>query len=312
MLPVQMDHSTKSSLRGLHLTDNFNGLRLIKRSFDYQHGGLLYTEKPKHEPMLNPAVNLLINTQFCARFISKGYCNKKDCTFAHSEEELQPLPDLTRTKWCRLVFHGLVCHDEHCPYAHAKEQLRSNAQDLISYKTSYCKYYLGGNCLSGINCRFAHSPFELRDPTDHPRCVQVREQLKQRNRDIQQRRQQVRKERQALISLPIDEDSSSQVEAYNELLHRPPPGFPSLASGSNRSTSETEGNANNTRPFLHTTRSSLDSNLSGAYLHAGQRAKGEEEQRAEGETHLSRVSTLECLHATAEGIVGKDDIKENE
>ena len=73
------------------------------------------------------------------------------------QEELRPLPDLRRTKWCRLVFHGLVCHDAHCPYAHTKEQLKTNAQDLVSYKTSYCKYYQKGNCLSGGNCRYSSS-----------------------------------------------------------------------------------------------------------------------------------------------------------
>lgn len=298
-----MDHSTRSSLRGLEANAYFPESDLIKNVSSYCHGGYLNAvNKGKYEPTLDPSVNLLINTQLCARFISKGYCNKRDCTFAHSDKELRPLPDLKCTKWCRLVFHGLVCHDELCPYAHTTQQLRSNAHDLVSYKTSYCKYFLNGNCLSGANCRFAHSPLELRALTNHPRCAQVREQLKTRNRDIQLRRQQLRQEKLALTSGTGEEPSIPQVVLCHA-LHHPPPGFLPLLSGN-----DTNGYGKQSEAILmqfsHMEGSTLDSNLSAAYLHARQRAKMEKEQRIQHMVGtLSRISTGECLHATEDVVV---------
>ena len=80
-----MDHSTRSSLRGLDLQAHLSGSDLLKDQPSYHQPGIIYADKEKYEPTLDPAVNLLINTQLCARFVSKGYCNKTDCTFAHNE-----------------------------------------------------------------------------------------------------------------------------------------------------------------------------------------------------------------------------------
>jgi len=45
--------------------------------------------------------------------------------FAHSAAELQPLPDLSRTKLCKILLSTGKCQDPHCTYAHNKEELRS-------------------------------------------------------------------------------------------------------------------------------------------------------------------------------------------
>jgi len=52
-------------------------------------------------------------------------CSRGDkCQFAHDKEQMQNLPDLFRTKLCRLLINTGVCEDKECRYAHSKEELR--------------------------------------------------------------------------------------------------------------------------------------------------------------------------------------------
>ncbi|KAL8429275.1 hypothetical protein Efla_005552 [Eimeria flavescens] len=330
--------------------------------------------KPKYEPTLDPSVNLLMNTQLCARFVARGHCNKKNCTFAHSQvrlllrlpltllaallngpvgstdaaasqqhfacplllfqcfsvchwlafqAELRPLPDLRKTKWCRLVFHSLTCNVPDCPYAHSASELKSNAQELVSYKTTFCKYYQRGTCLSGPDCRFAHSPSELRNPTDHPRCAEVREQLRARNREAQRRRQIGKKA--AAMQREVDREVSAEEpeRPFNPTSpHVPPPGLPPrpgaliMATNNNAMTVQVVRQPApgdlvkplpTLRPFVHRRRASLDANLAAAYAHARRRSKIEKMQRQrdadELAQRLSRISTTDCLHLTQEEVL---------
>ncbi|KAL8450362.1 hypothetical protein Emag_003208 [Eimeria magna] len=334
-----MDQSTRSSVGGVDLCRMFAGSAWFEPSAAVGARGYTYPEKEKYEPTLDPAVNLLINTQLCARHVAKGTCNKKDCTFAHSEDELRPLPDLRKTKWCRLVFHSLPCNDGNCPYAHTVNELRSNAQDLVSYKTSFCKYFQRGNCLSGIHCRFAHCPSELRNPNDHPRCAEVREQLRSRNRELQKRRQEARMAAQAQQDAGTGQENKTEdvqnatitasdpsAENNNAAVHFAPPGLP-LRSGATglpakqnsswRRRKDQKGvNSNEPlKPFVHRPRASLDANLAAAYSHARRRAKIEQQQRAKEEqerlTRMSRISTSDCLHPTQEEMLSSNSSGSN-
>jgi len=48
-----------------------------------------------------------------------------DCTFAHSADELQPLPNLYKTKMCFDMAKNKQCQDPNCPYAHTRNELRN-------------------------------------------------------------------------------------------------------------------------------------------------------------------------------------------
>jgi hypothetical protein len=60
----------------------------------------------------------------CTFFLS-GKCKKRSrCAFAHSEEEIRPLPDLRFTKMCPAILEGQPCTTEDCKFAHRAGELR--------------------------------------------------------------------------------------------------------------------------------------------------------------------------------------------
>jgi len=62
-------------------------------------------------------------TKMCM-FFQLGRCTRGgDCPFAHSQEDLQPAPDLAHTKLCSNYFRG-NCTDVMCRYAHGSHELR--------------------------------------------------------------------------------------------------------------------------------------------------------------------------------------------
>jgi len=69
--------------------------------------------------------DLFVKTKLC-KFHALGVCSKgQDCQFAHTQTEMQPLPDLFRTKLCKTLINTGACEDSTCKYAHNKDQLRS-------------------------------------------------------------------------------------------------------------------------------------------------------------------------------------------
>lgn len=79
--------------------------------------------------MLSPQFRDQCGTQFrktklCV-FHKKNRCELGvGCPFAHSAEELQPAPDLAKTKLCYNFFRGR-CNDARCKFAHGSQELRS-------------------------------------------------------------------------------------------------------------------------------------------------------------------------------------------
>lgn len=73
-------------------------------------------------------------TQMC-KFFQLNMCNRGDaCAFAHNEHELQPVPDLHKTKMCTTWLKQRECFDLDCPYAHSRNELRTVSFDRTTRK----------------------------------------------------------------------------------------------------------------------------------------------------------------------------------
>jgi hypothetical protein len=67
----------------------------------------------------------LMKTKMCKYHIL-GMCKEgADCQFAHSKEEMNPLPDLYRTRLCKTLINTGRCDNPTCNYAHNKMELRT-------------------------------------------------------------------------------------------------------------------------------------------------------------------------------------------
>jgi len=68
--------------------------------------------------------DIFMKTKMC-KFHLLGICTKgTDCQFAHSKSEMNPLPDLYRTKLCKTLINTGQCCNPECKYAHNREELR--------------------------------------------------------------------------------------------------------------------------------------------------------------------------------------------
>lgn len=68
-------------------------------------------------------------TRMCT-FHFAGRCSKGvSCTFAHTKEELVPLPDLSCTKLCPVLFSKGSCEDGTCRFAHSRFERREFSPD---------------------------------------------------------------------------------------------------------------------------------------------------------------------------------------
>jgi len=62
------------------------------------------------------------------KFHILGMCSKGDqCAYAHSKEQMCPLPDLSRTKICKTLINKGQCTDPNCRFAHNRNELRTSA-----------------------------------------------------------------------------------------------------------------------------------------------------------------------------------------
>mmetsp|Transcript_4391 Transcript_4391/g.10709 ORF Transcript_4391/g.10709 Transcript_4391/m.10709 type:complete len:290 (-) Transcript_4391:44-913(-) len=100
----------------------------------------------------------LQKTKLCAYHV-QGKCHfGQKCTFAHTDRELQHLPDLRKTRLCKDFAEG-KCKNPDCAFAHSSTELRYT--DMF-FKKSLCMWYAQGKCRNGAMCRFAHGAEELR------------------------------------------------------------------------------------------------------------------------------------------------------
>jgi len=74
----------------------------------------------------NPSFPMHTKTKMC-KFYAMSKCTRGDsCTFAHTFDELMPMPDYTRTRFCVALSDQGRCDGINCMYAHSKEELRAN------------------------------------------------------------------------------------------------------------------------------------------------------------------------------------------
>jgi len=105
----------------------------------------------------------LFKTDMC-KFYQQGMCHKGiRCAYAHDPQEIRHKPDLTNTSMCRTFAREGRCTDTACRYAHSEVQLRATNG---FFKMKMCGFWY--NCKNGQNCRFAHSPEELREAQQQP------------------------------------------------------------------------------------------------------------------------------------------------
>lgn len=108
---------------------------------------------------LSPQIREQFNKTKMCTFHKKRRCALgQSCPFAHSKDELQPPPDLFKTKLCYNYFRQR-CHDNNCKFAHGYHELRATSH---VYKTSICRWFANGSCKAGKSCRYAHGLDELR------------------------------------------------------------------------------------------------------------------------------------------------------
>lgn len=114
---------------------------------------------PSIQQSAGPLEERFFKTKLCA-FWAEGRCLRgSGCKYAHGEEEMHIVPDLTRTALCRDLLNSGKCTTEGCPFAHYIEELRGT-DDV--YKTSMCSFFRFGRCRMGSFCRHAHFESELR------------------------------------------------------------------------------------------------------------------------------------------------------
>jgi len=71
-----------------------------------------------------PWGDIFEKTKMC-KFHLLGICSKgAACPFAHESTEINPLPDLYKTKVCKTLINTGKCGDADCTYAHSKEEMR--------------------------------------------------------------------------------------------------------------------------------------------------------------------------------------------
>mmetsp|Transcript_1349 Transcript_1349/g.3294 ORF Transcript_1349/g.3294 Transcript_1349/m.3294 type:complete len:307 (-) Transcript_1349:632-1552(-) len=99
----------------------------------------------------------LRKTKIC-NFHLRGACQfGEECAFAHTSIELQPAPDLSKTRLCRAYANG-GCTQRDCTFAHGEQELRAAG---VPFKNAMCLWNKKGKCRKGELCRFAHSVNEL-------------------------------------------------------------------------------------------------------------------------------------------------------
>uniref|UniRef100_A0A0G4FKH0 C3H1-type domain-containing protein n=1 Tax=Chromera velia CCMP2878 TaxID=1169474 RepID=A0A0G4FKH0_9ALVE len=98
----------------------------------------------------------------CPKLKRSRFCKQgEQCPYAHSPEELRPMPNLGRTSLCRAFLQGRCQSNSRCKYAHGEKQLRVT-EDYFKSKMCW-EFQRSGHCSRGPACRHAHGETELRE-----------------------------------------------------------------------------------------------------------------------------------------------------
>lgn len=98
------------------------GTWIVQKSLLPRHSDLQQqSQKKSGEPK-----EIFVKTTIC-KFYAQSSCTKGgDCKFAHTADELKPLPDLRCTRPCLLFAKGFCTAGGSCTFAHSKSELRSS------------------------------------------------------------------------------------------------------------------------------------------------------------------------------------------
>ncbi|CAD2099923.1 zinc finger protein, putative [Plasmodium vinckei] len=117
---------------------------------------------PAQSETLSLIKKQFFKTKMCPFQKNKNYClNESDCHYAHSIDELKPMPDLRNTKLCDYIKKKLPCKDINCKFAHDTEMLKPSVH-LATYKSTICSFWGKGKCFNGNKCRFAHGTNDIK------------------------------------------------------------------------------------------------------------------------------------------------------
>jgi hypothetical protein len=96
--------------------------------------------------------NAFLKTKMCPRLetCSLG----KNCSFAHSDVELRPLPEFRKTAICYNYRRG-KCINPGCRFAHGDEDMMGYIPPPAIQTRKICPYFLTGSCKND-NCAHAH------------------------------------------------------------------------------------------------------------------------------------------------------------
>ncbi|CRH00680.1 zinc finger protein, putative [Plasmodium relictum] len=101
-------------------------------------------------------------TKMCPFQKNKNYClNESNCHYAHSVDELKPMPDLRNTKLCDYIKKKIPCRNANCKFAHDIDTLKPSVH-LATYKSTICSFWGKGKCFNGNKCRFAHGNEDIK------------------------------------------------------------------------------------------------------------------------------------------------------
>ena len=96
--------------------------------------------------------NAFLKTKMCPRL--ENCSLGKNCSFAHSDVELRPLPEFKKTAICYNFRRG-KCIDPGCKFAHGEEDMMGYIPQTAMQPRKICPYYIIGAC-GAENCMHAH------------------------------------------------------------------------------------------------------------------------------------------------------------
>eukprot|EP00930_Biecheleria_cincta_P097894 TRINITY_DN8957_c0_g1_i1.p1 TRINITY_DN8957_c0_g1~~TRINITY_DN8957_c0_g1_i1.p1 ORF type:complete len:181 (+),score=31.00 TRINITY_DN8957_c0_g1_i1:96-638(+) len=79
-------------------------------------------------------------TKLCKFFLADACTRGQSCNFAHSEEDLKPLPDYSKTRLCKAFWRNDFCKaGAECLFAHGKEEMQKAASKKSSSRCANSK-----------------------------------------------------------------------------------------------------------------------------------------------------------------------------
>ena len=96
--------------------------------------------------------NAFLKTKMCPKLDSCAL--GKNCSFAHSDRELRPLPEFKKTAICYNYRRG-KCFDRGCKFAHGEEDMMGYIPQTTMQARKICPFFMAGVCRDE-NCIHAH------------------------------------------------------------------------------------------------------------------------------------------------------------